>query len=128
MIFPRSLMVEYKDDESFVEWIQQSRTSSGKISTLCDRKGHRVEDTRVGPWLKFPLSRFIQPLVDTRNKYKNEMKHSSEYKRKDAMQRSIKGGVNTLYGTMASADFAPAGAPHHALLTTSRIWLVEPAG
>ena len=128
----RSGQSHFTHDSSWLEWIQQSRASPGKISTLCDSKA----SSPVGPWLKCPLSRFIQPLLDTRNKYKSEMKRfskgNSEYNRKYAMQRSINGGVNTLYGTMASAYFdiseqRGCSNAHHALLTTSRIWHAQPA-
>ena len=79
MIYPRSLMIEYTGDDSFLKWCEMLPTrGKRRIPTLCDLAGHRIEDMRVNPWLKFPLSRFVKPLVDTRNKYKKELKEIAQ--------------------------------------------------
>lgn len=115
MVYPRSLMIEYEGHQSFAKWEESLRSEAHqrRITTLCEmaRDGPRmlIEDRRPGPWIKFPLSRFIEPLIDNRKSLKRKMnaadKYSDAYNALNAKQLAIKGVVNTLYGILASPYF-----------------------
>ena len=136
MVYPRSLMVEYKDNRTPAEWEGELRSHAlakeKRITTLCDMSGHRVEDRRPGPWVRYPLSRFIEPLVSVRTALKQEMKGLSgvEYQKKNAEQTSIKGVVNTLYGIMASPYFdtsSPCVANNITAMARDACWMMSTA-
>lgn len=116
MVYPRSLMVEYEGEHTFAKWQDSLRSQAHqrRITTLCEiaRDGNPrmlIEDRRPGPWIKFPLSRFIEPLIDNRKALKRKMKEadksSDAYNALNAKQLAIKSVVNTLYGVLASPYF-----------------------
>ena len=110
MIYPARLCHEYSGPESVERWISAARNNQGKLSTFSDLTCHGVNDSRVGPWLQFPLRSFISPYLERRRQLKKEMKehprNSPAWRRLNAMQLSLKKVVNTLYGTFASIYFA----------------------
>lgn len=110
MIYPARLCHEYSGPESVERWISAARNHQGKLSTFSDLTCHGVNDSRVGPWLQFPLRSFISPYLERRRQLKKEMKehhrNSPAWRRLNAMQLSLKKVVNTLYGTFASIYFA----------------------
>ena len=117
MIYPRSQMMEYEGAQTFVKWQEALRKHPRRLTTIFDISGHCVQDRRPGPWVKFPLKTFISPLVEARMKFKGEMKslrgdpnQEPEYYKKDAMQRALKGVINTVYGVLASPYF-PISSP-----------------
>lgn len=117
MIYPRSQMMEYEGTHTFVNWQEALRKTPRRLTTIFDISGHCVQDRRPGPWVKFPLKTFISPLVEARMKFKGDMKSllgdpslEPEYYKKDAMQRALKGVVNTVYGVLASPYF-PISSP-----------------
>ena len=123
MIYPASLCHEYSGPESVQRWISAARNHTGKLSTFSDMTRHGVEDSRVGPWLKFPLHSFITPYLERRRQLKKEMKehprNSQTWRRLNATQLSFKKVVNTLYGTFASIYF-PISSPCVANNVTDR--------
>ena len=134
MIYPKSLRVEYTGNTSYKAWLEACETRSGKIYSYSDIKGHHVHDERVGPWLEFPLSRFISPLLKKRKEFKQRMKEeckgSDEFNRLHAFQLAIKGVVNTLYGTMASPYFdssSPCVANNITDMARMACWLMSKA-
>ena len=135
MIYPKSLCIEYNGPESVDKWIEASRNHSGKLETWANLKEHRLRDTRVGPWLKYPLGTFISPLLAKRKSLKSKMKEqthqSSEWRRLNAAQLSVKKVVNTLYGTMASIFFSissPCVANNVTDRARTACWLMSVAG
>ena len=135
MIYPSSLCVEYTGSESVEQWIDTSRNHRGKLHMWSNLKEHGVRDSRVGPWLKYPLGHFISPLLKRRRSLKAKMKQhskdSAEWRRINAAQLSVKKVVNTLYGTLASIYF-PISSPCVANNVTDRArtacWLMSVAG
>ena len=135
MVYPKSLCIEYKGPESVDEWIEASRNHTGKLETWGNLKEHGMRDSRVGPWLKYPLGTFISPLLEKRRSLKAQMKKhstdSEEWRRLNAAQLSVKKVVNTLYGTLASIYF-PISSPCVANNVTDRArtacWLMSIAG
>lgn len=135
MIYPKSLCIEYNGPESVDKWIEASRNHSGKLDTWGNLKEHGLRDTRVGPWLKYPLGTFISPLLAKRKSLKSMMKQqtpdSPEWRRLNAAQLSVKKVVNTLYGTMASIYFSissPCVANNVTDRARSACWLMSVAG
>jgi len=135
MVYPKSLCIEYTGPESVKKWIEASRNHKGKINAWGNLKEHGVSDTRVGPWLKYPLGNFISPLLAQRASLKAQMKLQTtecpEWRRLNAAQLSVKKVVNTLYGTLASIYF-PISSPCVANNVTDRArtacWLMSVAG
>ena len=114
-------------------WIESLRDKSleRRITTICELSGHRVEDRRPGPWLRFPLELFIKPLLNHRKAFKKEMKShnrtSPKYMELDAKQRSVKGVINTLYGILASPHFdtsSPCAANNITAMARGACWLM----
>lgn len=135
MIYPKSRMVVYNGDRSFEDWQNKACQHEGSLDTYCSLKGHGVHDTRPGPWLKFPLARFISPLLKERAALKKQLKDLSpgsvSYRIKDTFQRSIKGVVNTLYASMASPYFeisSPCCANQITDMARSVCWMMDKAG
>ena len=135
MIYPKSLCIEYNGPESVDKWIEASSHHSGKLNTWANLKQHGLRDTRVGPWLKYPLGTFISPLLAKRKSLKSKMKQqthqSSEWRRLNAAQLSVKKVVNTLYGTMASIFFSissPCVANNVTDRARTACWLMSVAG
>lgn len=135
MIYPKSLCIEYNGPESVDKWIEASSHHSGKLDTWANLKQHGLRDTRVGPWLKYPLGTFISPLLAKRKSLKSKMKQqthqSSEWRRLNAAQLSVKKVVNTLYGTMASIFFSissPCVANNVTDRARTACWLMSVAG
>lgn len=139
MIYPRSKMIEYRDhmtNKTHAEWEAELRSralaNEKRVTTLCNIEGHIVEDRRPGPWVRLPLSHFIEPLVSVRTALKREMKGLSggEYQKKNAEQTSIKGVVNTLYGIMASPYFdtsCPCVANNITAMARDACWMMSTA-
>jgi hypothetical protein len=123
MIYPKSMCIEYTGPESVDKWIAMARNHTGQLNTVVNLKQHSVTDNRVGPWLKYPLGTFISPLLEKRRSLKAEMKQhptgSTEWRRLNAAQLSVKKVVNTLYGTLASIYF-PISSPCVANNVTDR--------
>lgn len=127
------LCIEYTGHESVEKWIEGDH--KGKLHTWSNLTEHGVRDARVGPWLKYPLSTFISPLLTKRRALKAQMQQlphdSSEFRRFEAAQLSVKKVVNTLYGTLASIYF-PISSPCVANNVTDRArtacWLMSVAG
>lgn len=135
MVYPKSLCIEYNGPESVDKWIEASSHHSGKLETWANLKQHGLRDTRVGPWLKYPLGTFISPLLAKRKSLKAKMKEqtpqSSEWRRLNAAQLSVKKVVNTLYGTMASIFFSissPCVANNVTDRARTACWLMSVAG
>lgn len=134
MIYPRSQMMEYEGPQTFVEWQEALRKQPRRLTTIFDISGHTVQDRRPGPWVKFPLKTFISPLVEARMKLKAEMKtlkaDLAEYSKKNAMQVSLKGVVNTVYGVLASPYFAiscPCAANNITAMARGACWMMATA-
>ena len=134
LIYPSSLCHEYTGPDSIDAWLSDVRHRGSHISTFEDLNMHGVKDSRVGPWLKYPLSSFITPLLDRRRSLKAEMKQhpvdSDDWNRLNASQKSLKKVVNTLYGILASIYF-PISSPCVANNVTDRArtacWLMSVA-
>ena len=134
MIYPRSQMMEYEGPQTFVKWQEALRKQPRRLETIFDISGHSVQDRRPGPWVKFPLKTFISPLVEARMKLKAEMKSllgdpskEAEYNKKDAMQRALKGVINTVYGVLASPYFAissPCAANNITAMARGACWMM----
>ena len=114
-------------------WIESLRDKSleRRITTICELSGHRVEDRRPGPWLRFPLELFIKPLLNHRKAFKKQMKSHNrttpKYMELDAKQRSVKGVINTLYGILASPHFdtsSPCAANNITAMARGACWLM----
>lgn len=137
MIYPRSQMMEYEGPQTFVEWQEALRKQPRRLTTIFDISGHSVQDRRPGPWVKFPLKTFISPLVEARMKLKAEMKSllgdpskEAEYNNKDAMQRALKGVINTVYGVLASPYFSissPCAANNITAMARGACWMMATA-
>jgi len=109
MVFPKSLMIDYKGRETFVDWIKslRSQATTNRVRTMSNKTGYCITDQRVGPWVKFPLDKFMGPLISNRNELKAKMKAAVGDQRDvyNAQQTSVKGVVNTTYGILASPLF-----------------------
>ena len=109
MVFPKSLMIDYKGRETFVDWMKslRSQASSNRVRTMSNQTGYCITDQRVGPWVKFPLEQFMGPLISKRTELKAKMKNAVGDQRDiyNAQQTSVKGVVNTTYGILASPLF-----------------------
>jgi len=52
LVFPKSLMIDYKGRETFVDWIKslRSKANSNRVRTMANQTGYCVTDQRVGPY------------------------------------------------------------------------------
>ena len=105
---------QHKDAEIPALWsglIKQETEATGNdviVEQKADGK-EVIKDNRSRYWVGVPIADFIKPFKDKRKelkKQRNEQLHgSSDWRRLDAQQNSMKLVCNTLYGVLASPYF-----------------------
>ena len=103
---PRSLMCD--TEQELIEKHQQHTEQDYKV-TIDKRFGKIINDNRCHYWINYPLSKFVNPLLEKRatlkkerNKYK---KDTDKYFELNSAQELLKLTVNATFGTIASQYF-----------------------
>ncbi|MDJ0726748.1 MAG: hypothetical protein QNJ38_16710, partial [Prochloraceae cyanobacterium] len=104
---PSSLMV--KSVQQLIKKHQQHQISDLITEVSDNFQTTSVIDRRCRYWFKFPISKFIDPILQQRELLKNQCNNysqdSSEYFELNSKQELLKLCVNSLYGALASQYF-----------------------
>ena len=110
-IFPKSEMIVYENEKSFVEWESRLLANKGKRKSKINKKTkvkYHIDD-RKRVWIAYPMEIIMGEILDARKQAKNKRntyrRNTEDWQKWDAIQTSLKLNGNAPFGDFCSPWF-----------------------